>query len=211
VRAHAEIALAWETPPGWARAALARPLDLLSDHAHCELGAAAAAQGLIVRHAAHGRVVAKLAALAQEELAHFRRVHCALRALGGELGPPRRNAYVDGLRAAAREVDAADGRRLAPWLVAALVERRSRERFERLAAVAPEPLRALWAELAAAEAGHARLFLDLAAELQGAERVERLLPEMLRREAALLRGLAPGPRVHSGPPALCEQPVASWR
>ena len=57
--------LGWTTPAAWARAALAEPLALLSDHAHCELGAAAAAQRWILRRPGDAELVASGAVEAQ--------------------------------------------------------------------------------------------------------------------------------------------------
>ena len=196
------LALCWSTPRAWAAAALAQPLELLSDHAHCELGAAASAQALIARRAADGPLVERMAAVALEELRHFRRVHRLLRRLGGELAPARPNPYVVGLQRAA---GASGGDRLLDrLLVAALVERRSLERFELLAAAAQGPLAALYRELAPSEAGHAASFVALARERRSAAEVEARLAELTRLEGELARGLAFAPRIHSGPPAAAE-------
>jgi len=96
------FALAWETPAAWAEHAAAEPLALLSDHAYCELGAAASVQAMIARRPGDAQLVDRLAALALEELRHFRQVHRLLLELGGELLPLRANAYVAGLTRAAR-------------------------------------------------------------------------------------------------------------
>ena len=61
------LELCWTTPREWAERALASPLELLADHAHCELGAAAAAHGLITRLPGNRQLVDRLAALAAEE------------------------------------------------------------------------------------------------------------------------------------------------
>jgi len=207
------VHLAWTTPPAWAGAALQEPLALLSDHAHCELGAAAAAQSLLARRPAAAGLVERMGALAVEELQHFRRVHRLLRELGGTLAPATRNPYVAGLHAAiapARgsaagdepgdpRVDAGMVDRL---LVAALIERRSLERFERLAtADAGGALGRLYGELAPSEAGHASLFSELALAFGPEEHVANRLRELAAREGRLVRGLPPGPRIHSGPPS----------
>ena len=71
----ATLELGWATPRAWAEAALAEPLALLSDHAYCELGAAAAAQGLIARRPGDVELVERLGAHASDELRHFRQVH----------------------------------------------------------------------------------------------------------------------------------------
>lgn len=194
-----DVELLWQTPAAWADAALADPLALLSDHAHCELGAAASAQKLIARNPARRSLVERCAALAVEELGHFRRVHALLRAQGGALTPPVPNPYVAGLRRAAEATRAPGAPPLLDaLLVAALIERRSLERFGLLADAAPAPLASLWRELGPSEAGHARLFVALAEEAAGEERARRRLDELAREEGALAAALPGGPRIHSG-------------
>lgn len=191
--------LAWTTPRAWAAEVLAEPLALLSDHAYCELGAAAAAQGLLARRPGDSELVERLGAHAAEELRHFRQVHRLLVELGGSLGAVRSNPYAEGLLA---HVERGARGLVDRLLVFGLIERRSLERFELLAgAAAPaSPLAALYAELAPSEAGHAALFLELARERAPAGELEPRLARWVEREAALVAGLAPGPRIHSGPP-----------
>jgi len=199
------VELSWRTPAVWARRALAETDALLSDHAHCELGAAAAAQGFVARAVADAELVERMAALAVEELRHFRRVHL-LRERGGVLEPVRRNPYVEGLfRAARRDAGAGLGL-LDRLLVAALVEARSLERFTLLAEHADGTLAALFRELGPSEAGHAALFFELARDRFPRRSVDQRLAVLARREGALLAGLAFAPRIHSGPPV---QPAAT--
>jgi len=193
------LELAWSTPREWADAALGEPLALLSDHAHCELGAAAAAQGLLARRPENRRLVERLSALAEEELGHFRTVHRLLCELGGALEPVRKNPYAEGLLAF---VERGPRNLLDRLLVAALIERRSLERFELLALAARgglPRLAGLWADLAPSESGHAHLFLELARDAFGAEVVGERLPIWIGREATLVRSLPFAPRIHSGP------------
>jgi tRNA-(ms[2]io[6]A)-hydroxylase len=194
-----DLRLAWETPAAWADVALEDPLALLSDHAHCELGAAASAQKLIARNSGRRLLVERCAALAVEELGHFRRVHALLRAQGGTLAPPIPNPYVAGLRRAAETSRAPGAPPLVDaLLVAALIERRSLERFELLAAAAPEPLAELWRELGPSEAGHAHLFVALAEGVAGEEAARARLDALARQEGALVAALPGGSRIHSG-------------
>ncbi len=192
--------LAWSTPASWATEALRDPLALLVDHAHCELGAASTAQTLIARHSTETALVDALAALAAEELRHFRRVHRLLERLGGTLQPVQSNPYAVGL---VKSID-----RTAPealfdrMLVSALIERRSLERFELLAAAAaPEQpeIAELFLELGPSEAGHARLFVELAVELHPDGDVAGRLEHWTELEARLIRSLPFAARIHSGP------------
>jgi len=196
----AALELAWTTPCQWAAEALREPLALLSDHAYCELGAAAAAQGLLARRPGDSRLVERLAAHASEELRHFRQVHRLLVELGGALGYARRNPYAEGLLALVQRGPAGLLDRL---LVFGLIERRSLERFQLLAEVAAErgsPLSALYAELAPSEEGHAALFLELARERVPAGELAERLQLWTEREARLVAGLPFAPCIHSGPP-----------
>jgi len=199
--------LAWETPPEWAAQVLARPLDLLADHAQCELGAAAAAQTLIARYPDRTGVVERMSALAIEELRHFRRAHRLLLERGGRLPNPTPNPYAEGLLRSAR---GSENPLLDRLLVAALIERRSLERFELLAGAAAgagEPeLGELYAELGPSEAGHGRLFVELAREVAPATAVEGRLGHWVRLEGRLIRGLNFDFRIHSGPPTLVPAP-----
>lgn len=193
------VALRWRTGADWADLVLADPLALLDDHAHCELGAAAAAQSFLSRHPSLDRVAEKLSATAIEELRHFREVHELLRELGGCLGSRGPNRYVDELQAAVRAARAPDGDPLVDrLLVAGLIERRSLERFELLAARASGALRDLYARLVPSELGHATLFVQLCFALRGEPAVAPRLLELQELEARVARAQPRGPRIHSG-------------
>lgn len=193
------IELRWRTPAGWGERAAADAHALLADHAQCELQAAQSALALMVRNPGQPRLVDALGALAHEELRHHLRVLELARELGGAPRAPQRNPYAEGLLERARSVPRAEAL-LARLLVAGLIERRSLERFELLAAEAPDArLRALYAELAPSESGHARLFADFACALAGAERAHARAAELCAAEAELAAGLPFAPRIHGGP------------
>ena len=194
------IPLTWSTPVAWAQRALEQPVELLIDHAHCELGAASTAQTLIVRHADIDPLVDRFSALAAEELRHFRRVHRLLRERGGVLRAPGPNPYAGGL---VRAIDRTGPDALVDRLiVSGLIERRSLERFELLAEVSEDREMAdMFAELGPSEMGHALMFIDLARGLFPAVDVEARLARWTQTEGELIAGLPFAPRVHSGPPA----------
>ena len=89
--------LDWSTPPAWVARVAERPLELLSDHAHCELKAAASAQAMVAKNGHLPELVDALGAVAIEELEHFRRVHDLLRERGGALLPQDVNPYAEAL------------------------------------------------------------------------------------------------------------------
>lgn len=156
------LGLASPTDDAWVDAALADIPRLLSDHAHCEMKAATNALSLAVRYGDRPALVQALSAIAEEEVAHFRRVHALLVERGLPLGTPPVDPYTAALRKSA-EVGRGPSALVDRLLVAALIEARSCERFRLLAdrCSDPEP-RAIWKELLASEAGHYRTFLDLA-------------------------------------------------
>lgn len=156
------LGLASPTDDAWVDAALADIPRLLSDHAHCEMKAATNALSLAVRYGDRPELVQALSAIAEEEVAHFRRVHALLVERGLPLGTPPVDPYAAALRKSA-EVGRGPSALVDRLLVAALIEARSCERFRLLAerCTDPEP-RAIWRELLASEAGHYRTFLDLA-------------------------------------------------
>lgn len=189
------LGLASPTDDAWVEAALADIPRLLSDHAHCEMKAATNALSLAVRYCDRPELVQALAAIAEEETSHFRRVHAMLVERGLPLGTPPVDPYAAELRRSA-EVGRGPSALVDRLLVAALIEARSCERFRLLAdrCADPEP-RALWRELLASEAGHYRTFLDLAIaegarDGATADEVRERLSLLAVREAKIVARLA---------------------
>lgn len=193
--------LAWRTPPQWVAAVERAPLAFLSDHAHCELRAAAAAQSLLLRNPVRREVVERLGAMASEELSHFNRVVALLFARGGTLSWPEPSPYAEALHSRSGATRGAGPALLDRLLVARLIEARSLERFHLLAeGLADAELAALYADLLRSEAGHRALFGQLARMLFPAADVERRERELVALEAEIIATLPCVPRVHSGPP-----------
>ena len=183
------------TDAAWAEVAVRHLDHVLVDHAHCEMKAATNALSLAVRYCDRPALVQALAAIAEEETSHFRRVHAMLVERGLPLGTPPVDPYAAELRRSA-EVGRGPSALVDRLLVAALIEARSCERFRLLAdrCTDPEP-RALWRELLASEAGHYRTFLDLAiaeGERDGAtaDEVRERLSLLAVREAKIVARLA---------------------
>jgi len=192
------LALRSRTPESWAIRAAAHLPELLADHAVCELQAAVFALSLVGMYPEDPVLVDRLSALAAEELRHFRRVTKEARRLSGPgpLPTKRRNHYVRALRDACRSGSEPE-KGLDLLLVAALIEARSHERFERLAPHLDARLAKIYAELADDEARHGPIYLDLAARHAGEAKVRERLPALLDAEAAALtRGLAREVSVH---------------
>lgn len=183
------------TDPRWLPLALARFDEVLLDHAHCEQKAAASAMALVAAYPERSTLVRRCTRLAVEELRHFRLVHERIVARGLVLDRDRGDPYARRLLALART--AAEGRLVDRLLAAALIEARSHERLALLASGLADPaLAAFYRSLATAEAGHHRLFVELAEEVAGPDAAARRLAELAEAEAAIVAALPLEPRVH---------------
>jgi tRNA-(ms[2]io[6]A)-hydroxylase len=198
------LCLVKATDPAWVEVALGNLDALLIDHAHCEIKAATNALSLASR-ATDGRMAEQLAALAEEEVRHFRQVLDELGRRGLRLGLPPPDTYAAELRAIAHRTRPG-GRSpretlLDRFLVGALIEARSCERFrllaDALAARGEAALAAFYDDLFASEARHYRTLHDLAAEAIGSEeRARERLAELAREEALLNARLGAEATVH---------------
>ena len=189
------LGLVSTTDPRWVEVALANLDAVLLDHLHCELKAASNATAMVTRYPMHLRLARELTALAQEELGHAAQVFEALAQRGVTATPPPEDVYARSLQRALAD------KRCEPLLdrlaVASVIEARSCERFGLLATHAPtEALRGWYRELFASEARHHRLFASLAEEIFGEERARDRIGFLVQREAEILAGVAPLPRVH---------------
>lgn len=199
-----DLPLRTRTPLTWAQSVLVDPLAFLNDHAHLEKKAAANALAMLSRHP---RVfdgtddatawAAAMASIARDETEHLQLVLRHLTRRGGRLTAMHGNPYAAALHTRLRR--GAD-ELLDRLLISALIEARSCERFEVLAAAAEDPeLRALYRGLCTSERGHYRAFTGLA------ERVDPTAAPLrwawfLDEEARVLAEQSPGPRMHSGMP-----------
>jgi tRNA-(ms[2]io[6]A)-hydroxylase len=177
------------------RAALADVPTLLLDHAHCEKKAAHTAVQFIFKYPEWSALVEAMSRLAREELVHFERVLRELERRGVPFRPLQSAKYAAELFACCRPGDRAD-----EMLACALIEARSHERFVRLGEALgdgePE-LRALYRELADAEARHGEVYVALAEEAAGGS-VEKRLAELSAREAEIVSRRSLPLRMHAG-------------
>jgi tRNA-(ms[2]io[6]A)-hydroxylase len=139
-----------------------------------------------------------MTAVARDEVEHLATVVKIIARRGGKFSRMHRNPYASALRNTVRLGQGPD--ELADRLmVSALIEARSCERFYLLAeGVDDEQLRRLYRNLWASEAGHYRIFIDLALQLETSEPVQDRWHEMLDIEAELIATQPPGPRIHGG-------------
>jgi tRNA-(ms[2]io[6]A)-hydroxylase len=190
------LSLAAPTPPGWAERVLADLSELLIDHAHCEKKAAGTALRLLFRYPRQAFLQEPLSRLAREELRHFEEVLAQLAQRGLALRPLHPSPYAGRLR---REVrDGEPGRLVDTLLCSALIEARSCERFGLLAEAIREPeLAAFYRGLFASEARHHGVYVGLAERLAPVPQVRARLAGLAAREAEILAGTPPQPRMHA--------------
>ncbi len=192
-------ALFYRTPAAWASQVLENPVDLLSDHAWLEKKAANNALDLLnqwPRAELSARWMAVMSAVARDEVQHLGLVCRQLSRLGGGLERRHGNPYATELHERVRRGQGPH-HLLDRLLVAALIEARSCERFELLAGACDDgPLQKLYAGLVASEAGHYRIFLDLAAHTHASWSAR--WDELRTVEAEIIARQPPGPRMHSG-------------
>jgi tRNA 2-(methylsulfanyl)-N6-isopentenyladenosine37 hydroxylase len=194
----AALPLLHPTPRSWAELAASRLPEFLADHAVCEQQVAMYALSLAGYYPEDAELVERAAALAAEEVQHFRRVVAILRKRGWPLGGRRKNPWAQALRGqivAGRE----------PWtkvdrlLFGAMIEARSCERFTRLLEVIEDQdpeVAHLLADLGPAERRHWELFHRLAGREVDAEALAVRFQRWREFEADLARGLGISPAVH---------------
>lgn len=181
----------------WVEAACANLPLLLLDHAHCERKAAATVLALAARQAGGSAAAHQMSRMAREELLHFERLLTELERRRLAYRPLTSSGYAAALFDRVRAHPPAE-RRACELIACALIEARSHERFGLLErAVDDAGLRALYAELASAEARHADAYLDWAAEDAGAN-LARLVDELTALEAALVARREQPIRMHAG-------------
>jgi tRNA-(ms[2]io[6]A)-hydroxylase len=200
-----ELPLRFQTSKLWASAVLARPLELLNDHAHLEKKAANNALELLNRFPEPNppeNWVAAMTAISKDEVEHLSIVTRLLARRGGRLTRQHSNPYAAGLRALVRKGEGT-------WelvdrlMVSALIEARSCERFALLAehlksSGADAELAKLYHALWSSEHGHYRTFIQLAEQIQPRDAVSARWDQMLDAEATLIARQPAGPRMHSG-------------
>jgi tRNA-(ms[2]io[6]A)-hydroxylase len=191
------LGLKLPTDPRWVNIAEKSIDDILIDHAFCEQKAASTGISLIVRYSDLTKLVDEVTPLVAEEWGHFRRVLKEMAKRGVSLGRPRKDDYVIGLQSYMIKGNS-QGLLLEKLLVSALIEARSCERFRLLSLYcSDESLRGFYHEFMVSEAGHYRMFIDLAKEYYPEDQVKKRWQEWLLIEADVLAGLElRGDRVH---------------
>ena len=186
------------TDPRWVNLADKNIEEILTDHAYCEQKAATNCITIIQMFPEFDKVVDELMPIVTEEWGHFRMVVDQLKKRDMPLGRQRRDEYVNQLQALIIQGGSREHQLVERLLVAALIEARSCERFRLLSIdISDDELKEFYRKLMVSEAGHFRLFLDLALEILPKEQVMARWEEYLESEAAIISKLeVRGDRVH---------------
>ncbi len=193
------LGLQLPTDPRWVNLAEMDLEEILTDHAYCEQKAAMTCISLIQNYPERKELVKELAPLVTEEWGHFRLVLSELDKRGLDLGKQRKDEYVNALMKFQRKgIGTQEERLLEKLLVFALIEARSCERFRLLSLyISDDDLKAFYHRFMVSEAGHYRLFIDLANHYCGEEKVRKRWKEYLAHEAEVLENLeVRGDRMH---------------
>jgi len=192
------LGLKLPTDPRWVNLAEKTLEEILTDHAYCEQKAATSCISLIQAYPEREELVRELAPIVTEEWGHFRTVLRELDKRGLQLGRQRKDEYVNQLLAFQKKGGSRDDRLLERLLICALIEARSCERFRLLSLyIDDDELKDFYHKFMVSEAGHYRLFIDLAKQYFDEARVKRRWQEYLDREAQIMENLElRGDRMH---------------
>ncbi len=192
------LGLKLATDPRWVNIAEKQIDEILTDHAYCEQKAASTGISLIIRFPEKTDVVEEVTAVVAEEWGHFRKVLKELKKRGYALGTPRKDHYVSELQKLRRKGGSRNEVLVEDLLVCAMIEARSCERFRLLSLHVDDPeLKVFYHEFMVSEAGHYRMFLDLACKYMPEARVRARWQEFLDGEAEILRNIElRGDRIH---------------
>ena len=151
------------TDPRWVNLAEKKLEDILTDHAYCEQKAATSCISLIVVYPDLKPIVEQLTPIVSEEWSHFSMVLKEIYKRGFVLGYPRKDEYVNLLLKFQNKNGDRNDVLVEKLLTNALIEARSCERFRILSLnLEDDYLRKFYHSFVVSEAGHYRLFMDLA-------------------------------------------------
>lgn len=192
------LGLKLPTDPRWADLAGKSIEEILTDHAYCEQKATSTAISLVSTYPDFPNVIESISPLVREEWGHFEMVVDQLNKRGLKLGPQRKDHYVNQLYPFLQSGGSRKDSLIDKLLFSALIEARSCERFRLLSkGLEDEELKSFYRNLMVSEAGHYRMFLDMACELGDKEKVLARWEEWLEYEAGIMKKLTPrGDRIH---------------
>lgn len=170
--------------------------EVLIDHAHCEKKAAGTALNLIFHYVEDIELCREMTEIVNEELEHFHMVIDLLARRGIRFRRLKPSQYGARLHALVRKSE--PERAVDRLLVAGLIEARSCERFQALAAHVQDPeLATFYQSLFESEARHHSTYTRLARHFASEEVVEQRLAELYAAEAEIMAEREPHARMHS--------------
>lgn len=192
------LGLKLPTDPRWADVAALSLEDILTDHAFCEQKAATQCISLIQKFPEHLDIVEALAPIVTEEWGHFRMVLAELKKRDLKLGRQRKDEYVNQLLLQQPKGLGREEQLLHRLLICALIEARSCERFRILSEnLQEEALRHFYRKFMISEAGHYRIFIDLAKKYFEENQVRDTWKKWLQIEKHILEEMPlRGDRMH---------------
>ena len=151
------------TDPRWVNLAEKNISEILTDHAYCEQKAANSCISLIIVYPHLKPIVEALTPIVAEEWSHFSMVLKEIYSRGLQLGYPRKDEYVNALLKYQKKQGSREEVLVEKLLTNALIEARSCERFRLLSLeLNDDYLKKFYHSFMVSEAGHYRLFMDLA-------------------------------------------------
>lgn len=192
------LGLKLATDPRWVNLAEKSLVEILSDHAYCEQKAASTCISLIQLYPDKEDIVEAVAPIVAEEWSHFRSVLQKLKDKNLKLGFQRNDDYVNELLKFQKKGGNREDRMIDKLLICAMIEARSCERFRLLSLhLEDAELREFYHTFMVSEAGHYRLFIDLAKTHQEHDKVNTRWKELLDYEASLMKSWdLSGHRIH---------------
>lgn len=198
MRTKTKLGLHLPTDPRWVNLVQKSLEDILTDHAYCEQKAATACISLIQQYPDKIKLVKELAPIVTEEWGHFRLVLKELEKRKLKLGHQRKDEYVNELMKFMQKGGSRDERLVERLLICALIEARSAERFRLLSLeLEDDHLKDFYHGFMVSEAGHYKMFLELASSYDKNDRVKNRWQELLDYEAEIMANLdVRGDRMH---------------
>jgi tRNA 2-(methylsulfanyl)-N6-isopentenyladenosine37 hydroxylase len=192
------LGLKLPTDPRWVNLAEKSIEEILTDHAYCEQKAASTGISLIQNYPDFYEVVEAVTPVVTEEWGHFKMVLDELKKRGLKLGLQRKDVYVNKLSKFIKTGGHREDSLSDKLLFSAMIEARSCERFKLLSQSINDPeLRSFYRNLMVSEAGHYKLFLELACNIGGKDKVMNRWQEWLTFEAELMKEIElRGDRMH---------------
>jgi tRNA-(ms[2]io[6]A)-hydroxylase len=186
------------TDPLWVKNVVESNIEeILTDHAFCEQKAASNAITLIVQNPNLSDLVQEMAALVQEEMDHFKRVHDIILARGYILGRERKDDYVNELRKFLSSSGSRDAQLIDRLLLSAMIEARSCERFKVMSEhIDDAQLSEFYHELMISEATHYSTFIRLAKKYANGIDVDKRWKEFLDYEARVIQNYGKSETIH---------------